>query len=242
MNVLNAISGLDPRALVGNLVQDTVGGLTGNDALGRAAGLVADIKTGNLFGAIQRGGELVQNSFSDIRAEVDLRWGPGAHLRLGGTPVQVAESCPAPEKGQGVELNVSMGLFGWSMNVRMFGGDDAGSDMGNPASVGASDGMKGILNDPSLSLEAKVALLFADLIDDLDEQIEGKLGDLDNASRAQQQDKASGGDGESAGNDLNRISTEVQMLMQKRSQMYGLQSNMMAMFNDVSTQIINNVR
>lgn len=234
--VMNMLTKLDPRTMISDLVQNTVQNLTGSEELGKLAGLIADLNTGNYLGALMRGSELLQGSAKDFQVEAECRWGPGAHLQICGRPPVMAATCPGPSEVS-VEVGYQFGFIGWSasFSVSQGGGCQAGAGCAGP-------GVRSILDDPGLSLEAKVAMLFAGLIDDMDDQIEGKLRDLEAASKAQAQDKAAGGDGESAGNDFNRISTEVQMLMQKRSQMYGMQSNMMSMFNDVSMQIINNVR
>lgn len=237
MNVMNTLSRLDPRNLVSDLVQNTVQGLTGSENLGQLAGLLTDLKTGNVLGAFVRGTDLVQSSARDFQVEAELRWGPGAHKVICGPCGGVAESCPAPGSQLSLDYSFGIGVLGWSVSITIGSGGEE-----EMACQCASPGLRSVLDDPSLSLEAKVALLFAEIIDELDEQIEGKLRDMESASKAGESDKAAGGDGESAANDFNKISTEVQMLMQKRSQMYGLQSNMMSMFNDVSMQIIGNVR
>ncbi|MFW6369178.1 MAG: hypothetical protein ACOC0J_01190 [Myxococcota bacterium] len=229
--VIGSIAKMDPRMILGDLVETAVQNLTGSEQLGKMAGLYADLQMGNYLGAVQRGGELLTSSGADFQAEAELRWGPFAHVQICGPAPVFAETCPGPAE-LNVELGCRFGLLGWSASFSV----GLGQPDGQEQAVGS------IVDDPSLSLEAKVALLFAGLTDDLDGEIEGKLRDLEQASRAGEQDKAAGGDGESAANDFNRISTEIQMLMQKRSQMYGMQSNMMSMFNDVSMQIINNVR
>lgn len=233
MNPLSILTKTDPRTMLSNFVQEAVQSMTGSEELGKVAGLVADLKTGNYLGALMRGTDIINSSAHDLQAEAEVRWGPGAHLMICGMPALVAKCCPGPEGELSFDFSYGLGLIGWSVSFSLGRGG---------AESCASPAVRSVLDDPSLSLEAKVALLFAELIDDLDGQIEGKLRDLEGASRAQEASKAAGGDGESAANDFNRISTEVQMLMQKRSQMYGLQSNMMSMFNDVSMQIINNVR
>ncbi len=236
MNIMNALTRMDPRTMISDLVQDTVQRMTGREELGKLAGIFVDLKTGNYLGALGRKADLAFSSASDFEVRAELKWGPGAHLIICGNPAAVAESCPGPGKDISVEFSYGFGLFGWSVSFSF------GNGGGCEPPPAASPEMRSILDDPSLSLEAKVALLFAQIIDDLDSQVDGKLRALEDSSRAQELDKADGGDGEAAANDFNRISTEVQMLMQKRSQMYGLQSNMMSMFNDVSMQIISNVR
>ena len=233
--VMSALTKLDPRTMLSDFVQGTVQNMTGSDELGKLAGLFTDLKTGNYVGAIVRGSDLLAGSAADFKLQAEVRWGPGAHMVICGSPADIAATCPGPREIS-VEVGYNFGFFGWSVNVTVSqGGGEAAEPTASPA-------MRSIIDDPGLSLEAKVALLFANLIDGLDGEIEGKLREMEAASKAQEADKAGGGDGEAAGNDFNRISTEIQMLMQKRSQMYGLQSNMMSMFNDVSMQIINNVR
>jgi hypothetical protein len=227
---------------VGDFVQNTVTQLTGSEALGQVAGMVTDAKTGNWFGVINRGIDFL-DGIEDFQVEAELRWGPGSAQRICGTPGAVAESCPGPKDRISVDFGWDLGFVGWGIKFTVGGGECTEGGAGTKgACPSPSAGMKSILDDPTLSLEAKVAMLFAAMIDDLDDQIEGKLRDMESASQAQQKAKGTGGDSEAAGNDFNKLSTEVQMLMQKRSQMYGLQSNMMSMFNDVSMQIINNVR
>lgn len=82
-----------------------------------------------------------------------------------------------------------------------------------------------ILNDPTLSLEEKMALVFAEIQDELDGQIEAKMEDIAQA------------DGDAS----TRLTQELQLLVQKRERMTTLATNLSRMMNDMSMRVLQNI-
>jgi len=102
-----------------------------------------------------------------------------------------------------------------------------------PAAATTAQKIREILADPTLSLEDRVSMLLSTMVDGLDKQIDDKASAL-----AASQDPSSPKNGA----DTQLLQTQLQSLMQKRSQMIALESNLMGMFQQTAMQVIQNIR
>lgn len=104
-----------------------------------------------------------------------------------------------------------------------------------PAAASPASTLRGILDNPALSLEDKVAMLLSSLVDGLDGQIKTEMGALANAQTAT-------AGGTSSAGDVQQLETKLQLLVQRRSQMLTMLSNLEGLFNQTSMQVIGNIR
>ncbi|MDF1563707.1 MAG: hypothetical protein P1V51_11735 [Deltaproteobacteria bacterium] len=258
---------------VGRAVDDLVTGLTGSEVLGDAAGLVVNMATGNYIGAIEEGMQLIddlqqqanhpaeacptyEEAQAEVEVEVTVRQGEPSPFS---ETARVAESAAREAAAElesrfdrmpavdvdvtvqprgGVEVDVEVEVrTGWS--------EPTGAASGARESLAAKLGA--ILNDPSLSLEDKIALIFGELLGGLDGEIEGKMDALHDKQAAKERSEsgakgkpAKGGEASAA--DISRLSSELQILMQRRSQMQSLLSNILGMSHQSAMQTIANIR
>ncbi|RMG21018.1 MAG: hypothetical protein D6729_01790 [Deltaproteobacteria bacterium] len=85
--------------------------------------------------------------------------------------------------------------------------------------------LRAILNDASLPLEEKIAMVFAEIQDQLDAKIEKKMEEVAQA------------DGDAS----NKLTQELQLLVQKRERMTTLSTNLSRMMNDMSMRVLQNI-
>jgi len=265
---------------IGGLIDEVVTAVTGDELLGDAAGVAANLLTGNYVGATASAFELVEdlvespgerNLSGDTKNARALAESAQPHLAppdymdlqptategLGGRiprgiappPLNGApKGQPAPPRGQ---VGQSVGATGYSATpAPLVGGGGTTHRSG-----GIADMLRSILNDPSLSLEEKVSMLLTEMLSGMDIELEGKMDKLqgmqsrreavENADASDDPHKAVPAfkDGEEpSAADISRLSSELQITMQRRAQLQSLLSNLMAMSHQTSMQVINNIR
>ncbi|MET0403248.1 MAG: hypothetical protein ABW123_12630 [Cystobacter sp.] len=109
----------------------------------------------------------------------------------------------------------------------------------------ASSSVKGIINDPSMSLEEKINAILMNLTEKMDDEI---LQTMDNLAAAQ--DKKAGISNEKgsekslteAQRDIDRLSMRLQQLVEKRKTMFEMLSTMSMKFNEMAKTALSNMR
>ena len=216
----------------GAIAEGIVGTVTGNDFLGDVAGVITNIATGNIPGAVSQGVEALLSGV-DLLDDMGLLAPPGQQGAEGSYCTLGYATDPGVEGGGGYQERPSKGIGrGRGGGARRTPVKERPPARGRPAKGcgPAGDDFGRILNDPSLSLEEKIAMLFAAILDKLDGEIEGALKDVAKSE--------SGGGGESASTQQQKL----QLLMQRRERMNGLATNLNKMMSEMSMRIISNFR
>ncbi len=109
--------------------------------------------------------------------------------------------------------------------------------------------VKGIIEDPSLSLEEKIELILMQIMSGLDQQVLDTMNALEAATRklGEEKDKAAQGSADAnkklaeAQLSVDRLTMQLQKLMERRKQMFELLSNMTAKFHDMARTALSNL-
>lgn len=94
----------------------------------------------------------------------------------------------------------------------------------------------GILKDPSLSIDEKVEMLLAELLESLDEEVLQVTEELSAAQKGE--GKATKGENKPS---AEQLQLKLQKLMERRKQMFDLMSNMSSKFNEMARTAIGNL-
>ncbi|HEX8538322.1 MAG TPA: hypothetical protein VF664_12715, partial [Cystobacter sp.] len=124
-------------------------------------------------------------------------------------------------------------------------GSTTGSTPGSTSGSTASSSVKGIINDPNMSLEEKINAILMNLTEKMDDEI---LQTMDNLAAAQ--DKKAGISNEKgnekslteAQRDIDRLSMRLQQLVEKRKTMFEMMSTMSMKFNEMAKTALSNMR
>jgi hypothetical protein len=124
-------------------------------------------------------------------------------------------------------------------------GSTPGSTSGSTSGSTASSSVKGIINDPNMSLEEKINAILMNLTEKMDDEI---LQTMDNLAAAQ--DKKAGISNEKgnekslteAQRDIDRLSMRLQQLVEKRKTMFEMMSTMSMKFNEMAKTALSNMR
>jgi hypothetical protein len=116
-----------------------------------------------------------------------------------------------------------------------------------PSTTGgaASSSVKGIINDPSLSLEEKIEAILMALTERMDGDILATMDDLAAAQDRQSGIKNGKGDEKAladAQRDVDRIQMRLQKLVEKRKMMFEMMSTMSMKFNEMAKTALSNMR
>jgi hypothetical protein len=115
-----------------------------------------------------------------------------------------------------------------------------------PSSGGsASSSVKGIINDPSLSLEEKIEAILMALTERMDGDILKTMDDLAAAQDRQSGIKNGKGDEKAladAQRDVDRIQMRLQKLIEKRKMMFEMMSTLSMKFNEMAKTALSNMR
>jgi hypothetical protein len=123
-----------------------------------------------------------------------------------------------------------------------------GSTAGGPAAPGpapAGSSVKGIINDPRMSLEEKINAILMNLTEKMDDEI---LQTMDGLAAAQDKkagisnDKGSEKSLTEAQRDIDRLSMRLQQLVEKRKTMFEMLSTMSMKFNEMAKTALSNMR
>ncbi|ATB42608.1 hypothetical protein CYFUS_008087 [Cystobacter fuscus] len=120
-----------------------------------------------------------------------------------------------------------------------------GSAPGSTSGSTASSSVKGIINDPNMSLEEKINAILMNLTEKMDDEI---LQTMDSLAAAQ--DKKAGISNEKgnekslteAQRDIDRLSMRLQQLVEKRKTMFEMMSTMSMKFNEMAKTALSNMR
>ncbi|OJH35554.1 hypothetical protein BON30_38630 [Cystobacter ferrugineus] len=120
-----------------------------------------------------------------------------------------------------------------------------GSTSGSTSGSTASSSVKGIINDPNMSLEEKINAILMNLTEKMDDEI---LQTMDSLAAAQ--DKKAGISNEKgnekslteAQRDIDRLSMRLQQLVEKRKTMFEMMSTMSMKFNEMAKTALSNMR
>ncbi|WNG29686.1 hypothetical protein F0U62_41055 [Cystobacter fuscus] len=120
-----------------------------------------------------------------------------------------------------------------------------GSTPGSTSGSTASSSVKGIINDPNMSLEEKINAILMNLTEKMDDEI---LQTMDSLAAAQ--DKKAGISNEKgnekslteAQRDIDRLSMRLQQLVEKRKTMFEMMSTMSMKFNEMAKTALSNMR
>lgn len=265
--MINPIGGM-----LANLAENLFEKLTGSEALGDIASGAVNLFSGNLLGLFGDGVDLLENvggrgakgkpaspawhgtpascpapCDSAIAYDVEIA-GSGRVAR--GRPVDRA-NC-APHGPPRVSIHDISGMIRHGHFQTPGGGrvhfqrpGYCAGVIGEPvrASGGTASGLRDILNNPSLSVEDKIAMLFAKLLEGSDTEVEGKMDELQRKQQAKEDADLGIKTGEKvSAADISRLSSELQIIMQRRSQMQSLMSNLMNMTHQSAMQVIGNIR
>jgi hypothetical protein len=109
----------------------------------------------------------------------------------------------------------------------------------------ASSSVKGIINDPSLSLEEKIEAILMALTERMDGDILQTMDDLAAAQDRQSGIKNGKGDEKAladAQRDVDRIQMRLQKLIEKRKMMFEMMSTLSMKFNEMAKTALSNMR
>jgi hypothetical protein len=106
-------------------------------------------------------------------------------------------------------------------------------------------GMRGIINDPCMSLEEKIEAILMNLTQKMDDEILQTMDDLAAAQDKQSRIKNGKGDEKAlteAQRDIDRISMRLQKLIEKRKMMFEMMSTLSMKFNEMAKTALSNMR
>ncbi|HYO73234.1 MAG TPA: hypothetical protein VEU33_44935 [Archangium sp.] len=213
-----------------------------------------DATDGKLDGNLSRGD--LQRISQDARVSPELRQAarflvdnPGYFERLDNTG--------APKRMQGLregaanddcftqhslqnELNTVRADFARYGQPTGMGGAPSGSTGGT-----ASSSMKGIINDPSMSLEEKIEAILMALTEKMDGEILQTMDDLAAAQDKQAGIKNGKGDEKALSDsqrDIDRLNLRLQKLVEKRKTMFEMMSTLSMKFNEMAKTALSNMR
>jgi hypothetical protein len=109
----------------------------------------------------------------------------------------------------------------------------------------ASSSVKGIINDPSMSLEEKIEAILMALTERMDNDILKTMDDLAAAQDRQSGIKNGKGDEKAladAQRDVDRIQMRLQKLIEKRKMMFEMMSTLSMKFNEMAKTALSNMR
>lgn len=109
----------------------------------------------------------------------------------------------------------------------------------------ASSSVKGIINDPSLSIEEKIEAILMALTERMDDDILKTMDDLAAAQDRQSGIKNGKGDEKAladAQRDVDRIQVRLQKLIEKRKMMFEMMSTLSMKFNEMAKTALSNMR
>ncbi|QRN99663.1 hypothetical protein JRI60_11835 [Archangium violaceum] len=123
--------------------------------------------------------------------------------------------------------------------------DEPATSTPSPRSGPASSSVKDIINDPNMGLEEKIQAILMALTERMDGEILDTMDDL-----AAAQDKMAGISNEKgnekalsdAKRDVDRITTRLQQLVEKRKMMFEMMSTMSMKFNEMAKTALSNMR
>ncbi|HZH16393.1 MAG TPA: hypothetical protein VE057_18730 [Archangium sp.] len=121
----------------------------------------------------------------------------------------------------------------------------AGSAPSGSTSGTAGSSMKGIINDPNMSLEEKIEAILMALTEKMDGEILQTMDDLAAAQDKQASIKNGKGDEKAltdAQRDIDRISMRLQKLVEKRKMMFEMMSTLSMKFNEMAKTALSNMR
>ncbi len=116
-----------------------------------------------------------------------------------------------------------------------------------PPSTGgsASSSVKGIINDPSMSLEEKIEAILMALTERMDDDILKTMDDLAAAQDAKagiSNDKGNEKKAADADRNIERINLRLQKLIEKRKTMFEMMSTLSMKFNEMAKTALSNMR
>lgn len=217
---------------IGGLADELATALTGDKTIGDAVGLAVDLATGNYLGAVSEGADLIEAGMGHQGAGETRTLGTGGGAEgcpppgMAAAQAQVAADSAAAQAG-------TQATQGYAAHPAARAASAQRAHAASPAEASTAQKIREILADPTLSLEDRVSMLLSTLVDGLDQRIDDKASAL-----AASQDPSSS----KSGNDTQLLQTQLQSLMQKRSQMIALESNLMGMFQQTAMQVIQNIR
>jgi hypothetical protein len=124
-------------------------------------------------------------------------------------------------------------------------GASTGSAPSGSTSGTAGSSMKGIINDPHMSLEEKIEAILMALTEKMDGEILQTMDDLAAAQDKQASIKNGKGDEKAltdAQRDIDRISMRLQKLVEKRKMMFEMMSTLSMKFNEMAKTALSNMR
>jgi len=186
--------------------------------------LDSSVSMGGPFGRVLQG---LKNddrfSLNDVRGEI-LK--VKADFAQYGQPGRTGASRPAPPASAG-------------------GGTPPPSGSASSSGGAAGSSVKGIINDPRMSLEEKINAILMNLTEKMDDEI---LQTMDSLAAAQ--DKKAGISNEKGNEksltesqrDIDRLSMRLQQLVEKRKTMFEMMSTMSMKFNEMAKTALSNMR
>jgi hypothetical protein len=111
-----------------------------------------------------------------------------------------------------------------------------------PGPNGDCDDFSSILNDPSMSLEDKVMAILEKCYDQTDQSVQGLVTQLGQAQQASNGGQPTSASNASGAPSMQTLEFKLQDMMQKRTQLLDLMSNMSKTFNDAAMTAINNTK
>jgi hypothetical protein len=116
-----------------------------------------------------------------------------------------------------------------------------------PGSSGGTAGssMRGIINDPNMSLEEKIEAILMALTEKMDGEILQTMDDLAAAQDKQASIKNGKGDEKALSDsqrDIDRINLRLQKLVEKRKTMFEMMSTLSMKFNEMAKTALSNMR
>ncbi|MFY0570699.1 hypothetical protein ACN28E_43670 [Archangium lansingense] len=124
-------------------------------------------------------------------------------------------------------------------------GSSTGSSPPGSTSGTGSSSMRGIINDPSMSLEEKIEAILMALTEKMDGEILQTMDDLAAAQDKQASIKNGKGDEKALSDsqrDIDRINMRLQKLVEKRKMMFEMMSTLSMKFNEMAKTALSNMR
>ena len=213
-----------------------------------------DATDGKLDGNLSRGD--LQRISQDARVSPELRQAArflvdnpgyferldntGAPKRMQGLREGVANDDHFTEHSLRNELNTVRADFARYGQPASTGGASSGSTSGT-----ASSSMKGIINDPSMSLEEKIETILMALTEKMDGEILQTMDALAAAQDRQAGIKNDKGDEKALADsqrDIDRLNMRLQKLVEKRKMMFEMMSTLSMKFNEMAKTALSNMR
>jgi hypothetical protein len=211
-----------------------------------------DATDGKLDGSLSRGD--LQRISQDARVSPGLRQAarflvdnPGYFERLDNTSAPkrmqslregaLNDDCFTPHSLQNELNKVKADFAQYGRPERPAGGASSGSTSGSS--------MRGIINDPSMSLEEKIEAILMSLTEKMDGEILQTMDDLAAAQDKHASIKNGKGDEKAladAQRDMDRLNLRLQKLVEKRKMMFEMMSTLSMKFNEMAKTALSNMR